>query len=70
MWLADGQTECSILLDGSQTLVLAGRLLQLTAERHIVGDLQFQDEAEDPEELEDDEEESFDLDEPDDGEDE
>jgi hypothetical protein len=70
VWLADGQTECSILLDGPQTLVLAGRLLQLTAERHIVGDLQFQDEAEDPDEPEDDEEESFDLDEPDDGEDE
>jgi hypothetical protein len=69
-WLAEGQTECSILLDGSQALVLAGRLLQLTAERHIVGDLQFQDEAEDPDEPEDDEEESFDLDEPDDEEDE
>ncbi len=70
VWLADGQTECSILLDGPQTLVLAGRLLQLTAKRHIVGDLQFQDEAEDPDEPEDDDEESFDLDEPDDGEDE
>jgi hypothetical protein len=69
-WLADGQTECSILLDGPQTLVLAGRLLQLTAERHIVGDLQFQDEAEDPDEPEDDEEESFEFDEPDDEEDE
>jgi hypothetical protein len=69
VWLAGGQTECSIPLDGPQTLVLAGRLLQLMAERHIVGDLQFQDEAEDPNEPEDDEEESFDL-EPDDGEDE
>lgn len=48
---------------------MAGRLLQLTAERHIVDDLQFQDEAEEPAEPEDDEEESFDL-EPDDGEDE
>lgn len=50
VWLANGQTECTISLDGPQTLVLAGRLLQLTAERHIVGDLQFQDEAEDPDE--------------------
>ena len=39
VWLADGATVCSIPLDGSQNLVLAGRLLQLTAERHIVGDL-------------------------------
>jgi len=54
VWLADGQAECPIFLDGPQTLVLAGRLLQLTAERHIVGDLQFQDEAEDPDEPEDD----------------
>lgn len=54
MWLADGQAECPILLDGPQTLVLAGRLLQLTAERHIVGDLQFQDEAKDPDEPEND----------------
>jgi len=69
VWLADGQTECSIPLDGPQTLVVAGRLLQLTAERHIVDDLQFQDEAEEPAEPEDDEEESFDL-EHDDGEDE
>ena len=54
VWLADGQSECSIPLDGSQRLVLAGRLLQLMAERHIVGDLQFQDEAEEPAEPEDD----------------
>lgn len=53
-WLADGQAVCAIPLDGEQKLVLAGRLLQLTAERHIVGDLQFQDEAEDPEEPDDD----------------
>jgi hypothetical protein len=55
VWLADGKAECSISLDGTQTLVLAGRLLQLTAERHIVGDLQFQDEAADPDEPDDDE---------------
>jgi hypothetical protein len=61
VWLADGQAESSISLDGPQTLVLAGRLLQLTAERHIVGDLQFQDEAEDPDEPDDDEDE-FDAD--------
>jgi hypothetical protein len=59
VWLADGQSECVIPLDGSQRLVLAGRLLQLTAERHIVGDLQFQDEAEEPDEPEDDEEDDF-----------
>ncbi|MFA4900545.1 MAG: toll/interleukin-1 receptor domain-containing protein [Brevundimonas sp.] len=53
-WLADGQAECAIPLDGDQNLILASRLLQLTAERHIVGDLQFQDEAEDPEEPDDD----------------
>ena len=62
VWLADDATECSIPLDGSQKLVLAGRLLQLTAERHIVGDLQFQDEAEEPEEPEDDEDVGFDAD--------
>jgi hypothetical protein len=54
VWLAEGQAERAIALDGSQRLILAGRLLQLTAERHIVGDLQFQDEAEEPEEPEDD----------------
>jgi hypothetical protein len=54
VWLADGQAERAIALDGSQRLVLAGRLLQLTAERHIVGDLQFQDEAEEPAEPDDD----------------
>jgi hypothetical protein len=32
---------------------LAGKLLQLKAERSIVGDLQFQDEAEDPDEPDD-----------------
>ena len=53
MWLADGKSESLIPLDGLQNLVLAGRLLQLTAERHIVGDLQFQDEAEDPDEPDD-----------------
>lgn len=52
VWLADGKTDCRIPLDGPQQLVLAGRLLQLTAERSIVGDLQFQDEAEDPDESE------------------
>ena len=54
VWLAEGQAERTIALDGSQRLVLAGRLLQLTAERHIVGDLQFQDEAEEPDEPDDD----------------
>lgn len=54
VWFADGLPEHAITLDGSQRLVLAGRLLQLTAERHIVGDLQFQDEAEEPEEPDDD----------------
>ena len=53
VWLADGKADCSISLDGPQQLVLAGRLLQLTAERSIVGDLQFQDEAEDPDESDD-----------------
>jgi hypothetical protein len=61
VWLADGMSECSIPLDGPQNLVLAGRLLRLTAERHIVGDLQFQDEAEDPDEP-DDEDVGFDVD--------
>lgn len=61
VWLADGESQCSIPLDGEQTLVLAGRLLQLTAERHIVGDLQFQDEAEDPNEPEDDEDDEDDF---------
>jgi hypothetical protein len=54
VWLAEGDAERVISLDGSQRLVLAGRLLQLTAERHIVGDFQFQDEAEEPSEPEDD----------------
>ncbi|MCM5557061.1 toll/interleukin-1 receptor domain-containing protein [Pleomorphomonas sp. JP5] len=54
VWLAEGQTEHNIVLDGSQRLVLSGRLLQLTAERHIVGDLQFQDEAEEPDEPDED----------------
>lgn len=62
VWLADGATECSVALAGSQRLVLAGSLLQLTAERHIIGDLQFQDEAEEPEEPEDDEDVRFDGD--------
>lgn len=53
VWLADGKADCGISLDGPQQLVLAGRLLQLTAERSIVGDLQFQDEAEDPDESDD-----------------
>ncbi len=61
VWLAEGRAECEISLDGEQTLTLAGRLLQLTAERHIVGDLQFQDEAEDPDEPDDDGDE-FDTD--------
>jgi hypothetical protein len=59
VWLAEGQAERAIALDGSQRLVLAGRLLQLTAERHIVGDLQFQDEAEEPDEPDDDEDDDF-----------
>ena len=54
VWLAEGQAESAIALGESQRLVLAGRLLQLTAERHIVGDLQFQDEAEEPDEPDDD----------------
>ena len=60
VWLSDGQTECAIPLNGQQHLTLAGQLLRLTAERHIVGDLQFQDEAEDPDEPEDDEDDAFD----------
>ncbi len=62
VWLANDTAECAIPLDGSQSLVLAGKLLQLTAERHIVGDLQFQDEAEEPSEPEDDEGVGFDAD--------
>ena len=62
VWLADGKLENSISLDGPQNLVLAGRLLELTAERHIVGDLQFQDEAEDPVEPNDDEDIGLDAD--------
>jgi TIR domain len=62
VWLADGMSESSIPTDGPHNLVLAGRLLQLTAERHIVGDLQFQDEAEDPVEPNDDEDVGFDAD--------
>ncbi|MBB3933352.1 hypothetical protein GGR25_004425 [Kaistia hirudinis] len=54
VWLAEGRAETVIALGASQHLVLAGRLLQLTAERHIVGDLQFQDEAEEPGEPDDD----------------
>lgn len=62
-WLADGQADCVIPLDGDQRLTLAGRLLQLTAQRHIVGDLQFQDDAEDPDEPEDDDDDgAFDAD--------
>ncbi|ALJ08362.1 MULTISPECIES: toll/interleukin-1 receptor domain-containing protein [Brevundimonas] len=62
-WLADGQSDCVIPLDGDQRLTLAGRLLQLTAQRHIVGDLQFQDDAEDPDEPEDDDDDGvFDAD--------
>lgn len=56
VWLADGQADCRIPLDGPQQLVLEGQLLRLTAERHIVGDLEFQDEAEEPDEPDDDEE--------------
>ncbi len=62
VWLADGATECAIALDGSQNFVLAGKLLQLTAGRHIVDDLQFQDEAEEPNEPEDDEDAGLDAD--------
>ena len=58
-WLADGQTDCVIPLDGDQKLILAGRLLQLTAQRHIVGDLQFQDDDDDPDEPEDDEDDGI-----------
>lgn len=62
-WLADEQSDCVIPLDGDQGLTLAGRLLQLTAQRHIVGDLQFQDDAEDPDEPEDDDDDGvFDAD--------
>ena len=62
-WLADGQADCVIPLDGDQRLTLAGRLLQLTAQRQIVGDLQFQDDAEDPDEPEDDDNDgAFDAD--------
>lgn len=68
VWLAEGQAERAIALDGSQRLVLAGRLLQLTAERHIVGDLQFQDEAEEPDEPDDDEDDDFTIDVVDEGE--
>lgn len=63
VWLADGKADCKIPLDGTQQLILAGRLLQLTAERSIVGDLQFQDEAEDPDESDgDDDDDRFDSD--------
>lgn len=61
VWLADGQSECVISLDGEQRLKLAGQLLRLTADRHIIGDLQFQDEAEDPIEPEEDEEDRLDA---------
>lgn len=60
VWLADGASSARIQLNGSQELVIAGRLLQLTAERHIVGDLQFQDDPEEPTEPEEDSEELFD----------
>ena len=62
VWLADGHAECAILIDGPQQLVLADQLLQLTAERSILGDLQFQDEAEDPAEADDDGDHGFDPD--------
>lgn len=69
VWLADGKAECMIPLDGRQQLVLAGKLLQLKAERSIVGDVQFQDEAEDPSEPDGLDDEGFDLNQ-DDGDDE
>ncbi len=62
VWLADGKADCIIPLDGPQQLILAGRLLRLTAERSIVGDLQFQDEAEDPDEPQEDDDDGFDPD--------
>jgi hypothetical protein len=61
------QNDCiSIDLDGPEKLVIAGKLLELTAARKMPDDLSFAEEAEDPIELDDDDAEDRDvLDEPD-----
>lgn len=55
VFLAEGKDTAEICLDGSEKLVLAGKLLELMAARKMPGDLKFAEEPDDPIEPEDDE---------------
>jgi hypothetical protein len=61
VFLSDGRQNAEIVLDGDNKLILAGRLLELTAARRMPDDLKFVEEPDDPAEPDDD-----DLDEQDD----
>ena len=61
VFLSDGRQNVEIVLDGDNKLILAGRLLELTAARRMPDDLKFVEEPDDPAEPDDD-----DLDEQDD----
>jgi hypothetical protein len=55
VFLADGKEAAEISLDGPEKLVLAGRLLELTAARKMPDDFKFVEEPDDPVEPDDDE---------------
>lgn len=61
VFLAGESQEITVELAGPEKLVLAGRLLELTAARKMPGDLQITDEPDDPIEPDDDGEEEFDI---------
>jgi hypothetical protein len=54
-FLADGKEAAEISLEGPEKLVLAGRLLRLTAARKMPDDFKFVEEPDDPVEPDDDE---------------
>ena len=64
-FLADSADEIAIPLDGAESLVLDGRLLELVAARTMPDDLKLADEPEDPEDPDDDDLNIEELDDPD-----
>lgn len=54
-FLANGEDEIIVPLDGTETLALDGKLLELTATRRMPDDLKVTNEPDDPDEPEDDE---------------
>jgi TIR domain len=62
VFLADGKETAEICLDGSEKLILAGKLLELTAVRKMPEDLKIAEEPDDP--TEPDEDDTDDRDDP------